>query len=351
MIIRSRAPLRIGIGGGGTDLDAYSSRFGGSVVNVTIQRFAHCVIRPKKDPKVSFYSADSGQSIDFFQSGDNPDLLPLHQGVYRRILRDYGDTPGFDLETFCDVPMGSGLGTSSASVVAQLAAYSHWLHLSLSKEKIANLAYEIEREDLGFSGGRQDHWASSFGGFNYLEFSKEGIVKLNPILLDPLFLQELEENFLLFYTGVSRHSHLISQVQSVNTLQNPITLKSLHTIKTESKKIREILQESNLEKLSFSMRASWEAKRKLANGISNTRLDEIYQVAMEAGVEAGKVLGAGGGGFMLFLVSPHKRAKVKKALAGFTGECFDVKIFHEGARAWNMTSMSTKSEALWNPTL
>lgn len=341
MEIRSRAPLRLGLGGGGTDLTAYSKLFGGCVVNATIDLFAHCTL-----------TARPGRSRFRTQEGsDNLELLKLHHAVHKKVVSEWNH--GRDIEvsvwTSSDVPPGSGLGASSAIVVAQLAAYARLLGYGASPEDLARQAYVIERLELGMSGGLQDSWASAYGGFNFLDFCQNGNVDVHPLPVSMRFYRKLQDHLLLFNTGVQRASMAVMQKQVANTESgNPHTLDCLHSLKADALFVREVLHKEDLISFASSLRRSWEAKKHLADGISNSYIEDIYETALSAGALAGKVVGAGGGGFMLFIVPPELRGKVERALCQFPGASVPVRFFPEGAHAWWVPE---KEEALCSPAL
>ena len=211
MIIRSKAPLRIGLAGGGTDLETYSNEYGGAVLNATIGMYAYCTIIPTNDNKIKIYSYDNKNNIEIDSTPKielEGNTLILHRGVYNRIVRDYngGKPLSFIMSTSNDAPVGSGLCTSSTMVVAILEAFNKWLGLGLTDYQKAQLAYDIERKDLALAGGKQDQYAAVFGGFNFMEFKTDKSVVVNALRLDRDRLNELECSLLLYYGGQSHDS-------------------------------------------------------------------------------------------------------------------------------------------------
>lgn len=219
-------------------------------------------------------------------------------------------------------------------VVAQLAAYARWLGRSIEPEELARMAYSIERIDLNMSGGYQDQWAAAFGGINFLEFHPGGQVSVTPMRISRALRESLQDHLLLCNTGYPRSSmELIrKQVENVEA-GDPHTLDSLHSLKADALFVREILQKGDLVSFASSLRRAWEAKKRLASGISNPHLDFIYSTAIKAGALAGKLAGAGGGGFMLFLVPPKKKSAIIAALGLHSLACGSVKISDSGAVA------------------
>src|SRR5688572_16340250 len=207
MIYRSKAPLRIGLAGGGTDVSPYSDLYGGAILNATLSMYAHANIEPLQENVIILQALDLNIEERYELSAQLPvdGRFQLHKGVYNRVQKEYGvPLNGFRLSTFVDAPPGSGLGTSSTLVVALVGAFAEMHRLPLGEYDIAQLAYEIERKDLQLAGGRQDQYAATFGGVNYMEFYKEDKVIVNPLRIKQEYLFELENNLLLYYTSTSR---------------------------------------------------------------------------------------------------------------------------------------------------
>jgi len=206
MIIRSKAPLRIGLAGGGTDVSPYSDIYGGAILNATLSLYAYASIKPREDGKIVINAIDRNEIIEL-KSEEHLVIdgkLDLIKGVYNRIIKDFIKQPlSFEINTYVDAPPGSGLGSSSTLVVAILGAFVEWLKLPLGEYDIAHLAYLIEREDLKMAGGKQDQYAATFGGVNYMEFYGNDKVIVNPLRIKSKFLHELEHNLVLFYTNLS----------------------------------------------------------------------------------------------------------------------------------------------------
>jgi D-glycero-alpha-D-manno-heptose-7-phosphate kinase len=338
MIIRSKAPLRLGLAGGGTDVSPYSDIFGGAVLNATISLYAYASIEPRTDNMIVIRSIDKDTVIELPSSGylEIDGQLDLIKGVYNRIIRDYKTKPlSFNITTYVDAPAGSGLGTSSTVVTAVLGAFSEWLKLPLGEYDLAKLAYEIERSDLGMAGGKQDQYAATFGGVNFMEFYDNGKVIVNPLRIKDQVLNELSNNIILFYTKTSRISSAIIETQqrNVNT-GSVVSVEAMHKIKELAIKMKEAILKGKLDKLGELLNLSWEYKKQMADGITNSQIDKIYTAAVEAGATGGKISGAGGGGFMFFYCPGITRYNVIKALEQFGGQARRYEFTNQGLETW-----------------
>jgi len=341
MIIRARAPLRLGLAGGGTDVSPFCNLYGGCVLNVTIDRYAYASIRQTNDKAIRFSAADQNISVNLPVKAkfDLDGKLNLHKAVYNEIIATYNDDIPLAIEvvTYCDAPPGSGLGSSSTLVVAMIKAYVEYLNLPLDDYKIAKLAFKIERIDCSLNGGRQDQYSATFGGFNFMEFYDRDRAIINPLRIKNWIVCELEASLLLCYTGLSRESAKIIDDQSRNMSNGESDfLESFHRIKKEAIQMKESLLEGNFDGIVNSMKAGWESKKKSAASVSNLYIDEIYNAAINAGARAGKVSGAGGGGFMIFYVEPERRISVINTLAKFDTQVSNAHFTKTGAQAWKI---------------
>ena len=341
MIIRARAPLRLGLAGGGTDVSPYCDEHGGYVLNATIDRYAYAVIKTLDEPVVRFVATD--QQTEKVKAVDEPLLLngklDLHKAVYNHMIQHYngGKPISMELSTFCDAPVGSGLGSSSTLVVVIIRAFSELLNLPLDDYTIAHLAFKIERVDCGLQGGRQDQYSATFGGFNFMEFYADERAVINPLRVKNWIICELEASLLLFYTGVSRESAKIIADQSSNVKSGLVdAVEAMHGIKNEALTMKECILRGDFDGIVASMRKGWESKKRSATTVSNLHIDEIYNAAINAGALAGKVSGAGGGGFMMFFLPPEKRMDVVRALEGFNGQVSNCHFTKHGTQAWKI---------------
>lgn len=318
MIHVSKAPLRIGLAGGGTDVSPFSDLYGGAILNATINLYASASIVPRDDNKVIFRAIDRGERLEFDLCPEREvtDLLKLQVGIFNRISKDYGPLPsGFELFTSIDAPSGSGLGTSSTLVVSILGAYVEWLKLPLGEYDIARLAFSIEREDLDMAGGKQDQYAATFGGVNFMEFLKDSNVIINPLRVKTRTLKELEYHLLLFYTQTERESAKIIEAQKANVQSNTeSSLEATKKLKEQAFMMKNTLLRGEIADIGKTLAYGWENKKQLAKGITNPAIDNIYETAIAAGASGGKISGAGGGGFMIFYCPKNTGYEVIKAL-------------------------------------
>jgi D-glycero-alpha-D-manno-heptose-7-phosphate kinase len=339
MLLRARAPLRLGLAGGGTDVSPYCDTHGGYVLNATIDRYAYAVINTANQERIRFVATDQQAEVDLALDDPLPltGQLDLHRAVYRTMMDRYngGKRIALELSTFCDAPAGSGLGSSSTVVVVIVRAFSSLLNLELDDYEIAKLAFQIERIDCGLGGGRQDQYSAAFGGFNFMEFYANERVVINPLRMRSSVICELEASLVLFYTGVSRSSAAIIADQSGNvSAGSSVAIEAMHGMKREALLMKECLLKGDFEGIVESMRAGWENKKRSARSVSNAHIDEIYDAAVAAGARAGKVSGAGGGGFMMFYVRPERRLDVIRALNRFDGQVSYCHFTENGTQSW-----------------
>ena len=341
MIVRARAPLRLGLAGGGTDVSPYCDIHGGYILNGTIDRYAYAVIRLLGEPSVRFSATDQKKEVDLPVSfplkldGE----LDLHKAVYNYMIQYFHDGKpiALELSTFCDAPVGSGLGASSTLVVTMIRAFMELLNLPLDDYTIARMAYKIERVHCGLQGGRQDQYSATFGGFNFMEFYAEERAVINPLRVKNWIICELEASLVLFFTGVSRESANIIADQSngVKAGSNDV-LNAMHGMKQESLVMKECLLRGDFSGFVNTMRQGWENKKRSSSTVSNPYIDNVYDSAIKAGALAGKVSGAGGGGFMLFFVPNERRMDVIRSLAQFNGLVSNCHFTKNGTQAWRI---------------
>jgi D-glycero-alpha-D-manno-heptose-7-phosphate kinase len=342
MKVHSKSPLRLGLAGGGTDVAPYSDLFGGQVLNATISLYTHCEITLSDDGLVRFEAAD------FDEFCEMPAISPLHYegplklhlAVYNRIIRHFnrGEAMAVKVVTYSDAPPGSGVGSSSALVVAMVAAYSVLLKIPLSEYDIAHLAFEIERIDCAMAGGKQDQYATAFGGFNFMEFQAQDRVVVNPLRLKRGLANELESRLLLYYTGRSRSSAKIIEEQiSATKAPGSDAVEAMHEIKRAALNMKEALLRGEIDLVLDILGVSWLAKKRAASAISNSQIEAIAYLAIQAGARGLKISGAGGGGFMMIAVDPPHRHRVMRALEPQGGRFFPFGFVNDGVEAWTCT--------------
>ncbi len=340
MIYRSKAPLRLGLGGGGTDVAPYSDLFGGAILNATITMYAYATIVERDDNKIILNAIDKGERYEF----DMTDSLPINgeldllKGIYNHIVKHYSHRAlSFELTTRVDAPPGSGLGTSSTLVVAILGAFAEWLNLPFGEYDFARIAYTIERKDLAMAGGKQDQYAATFGGVNFMEFYADDKVIVNPLRIRSKYLNELGYNLILYYTETSRLSSKIIETQSENVnKKDEKSIDAMHNLKDQARLMKETLLKGNIDDIGKILDFGWQQKKKMAKGISTPLIDDIYSAAIEAGASGGKISGAGGGGFMIFYCPNNSRDKVIRALRQFGGDTKRYEFTNVGLSTWSI---------------
>lgn len=332
VLIRSRAPLRISFAGGGTDVSPYCDERGGAVISSTIDRFAFCSISPRADRDISIRSLDyereeKWKANGLFQYDGNLDLI-------KAVLNHFDVKQGFDMFLHCDAPPGSGLGSSSTVIVSILGAISDWLNQPLSQYEMAKLAYDLERKELGFKGGRQDQYAAVFGGFNFMEFKGDDTI-VTPLRIKGEVLNELHYNMLLCYTGRTRDgANIIADQTKGYVDKNDQVIEALDNAKRLARETKDALMKGNIRRMGELLNDSWEHKKRFTQKITNDRVDKIYETAIANGAIGGKISGAGGGGYMFFICEYDRKHIVADALSKM-----DVHITHfnfdkHGLQTW-----------------
>ncbi|CNK84134.1 dehydrogenase [Yersinia alsatica] len=339
-IARSRAPLRLGLAGGGTDISPYCDEYTGYVLNATIDRYTYCTIESSNEKQVTFTANDQNKSVTFnideypFQiDGD----LILLKATYNKIIREFNNNVPFPLKmtTFCDSPVGSGLGTSSCLVVAIIKAFEEYLSIGFDDYQIAHLAYEIERIDCRLEGGRQDQYSATFGGFNFIEFYNQNEVLVNPLRIRNWIRSELESSLLLHYTGKSRSSaEVISDQVKSFTNKNTNCLDNMHHIKESALHMKESILRGDFDTFVDIMRAAWDMKKNSSAKVSTPEIDNYIERAIKAGALCAKVSGAGGGGFIMYFVPPEYRNNVIKVISDANSWVSNCHFTTEGSQCW-----------------
>ena len=330
MIICSKAPLRLGLAGGGSDVSPYSDIYGGNVLNATINLSAYCTIEPLCEPVIEVRADDAGIST-CIPLGEKTGA-PLIDGVIARVGPI---NTGFRIHTWNDAPAGSGLGTSSTMVVAILKCFLEWLERPINTYALAHTAYEIERIDLAFAGGKQDQYAAAFGGFNFMSFNTDDTVTVDPVALPEATVNTLQDSMLLYFTGRSRESAaIISEQQKATRSGKTTAVEAMHRIKQSAFDMRQALLDGNFKAFADILGRAWEDKKKMADAITNPMIQTAFDTAIAAGAISGKVSGAGGGGFIMLMVPPERKSFIADSLSRLPGEVRDFHFTHQGAVSW-----------------
>lgn len=332
----------MGLAGGGSDVSPYCDIYSGAILNATINLFAYCFIETASDGKIRMKSLDINQ--EFSADADGSPLpidgkLDLLKGTYNKILGIYGSPiPPCRIVTYSDALPGSGLGSSSTMVVAILKAFVEWLKLPLGEYEIASIAYQIEREDLRQSGGKQDQYAATFGGFNFMEFGKNNSVIVNPLRVKRWIVDELESSLLLYYTGISRYSSSIIDEQKKNTADKQSSaLEAMHKIKQSAYDMKVAILKGNVSQVGEILSAAWREKKLTAHSICTDEIQSIMDVAFKSGAIAGKISGAGGGGVIMFFTRPEKKYELKNVLSKLNGSVLNFSFTSDGSHGWTIS--------------
>ena len=316
-IYRSKVPFRISFGGGGTDIPSYTKNHIGAVINTTIRLFTHTSLQLRDDNLVTFewVNKDEREQHLFSNELDCSYGLKLFKATHNHIFKRFNLEPiGYDVVTYQDVPTGSGLGTSSTLIVSLIGVYQELFNLPLGEYDIADMAVQIERVELGESGGKQDQYAAAFGGWNFMEFRGDEVI-VNPLRIKDKVQDELENNIVLYFTNFTRRSSdvLDQQVKNIED-DNEISMASLHWIAERAKLVKDCLLRGKIDELGEHLSAGFLQKSLLANGITTSEIQQMYDTAISAGATGGKISGAGGGGFVFFYCPDNTKYNVIKEL-------------------------------------
>ena len=337
MIIRSKAPLRISFAGGGTDVEPYLSEKGGVVLSTTIDKYAYGSLRFRDDRQLTLTSLD--YDIIARYNLDDPlhydGNLDLVKAVIRRLNRE-NNHQGLDFFLHSDAPPGSGLGSSSTVVVALIGLFKHWLHLPLTNYELADLAFQIERVDMGIKGGKQDQYAATFGGFNFIEFYKDATI-VNPLRVPSDTLNELHYNLLICFTGKTRLSANIIDTQVAGYVhQQEEVLRAMDELKRIATDLKNALLQGRLDDFGSLLNEAWINKKKMAAQISDPHIDELYEPALKYGALGGKITGAGGGGYMFFYCRFDKKHIIAEQLERLGAQVVDINFDLHGLQTWEV---------------
>ena len=336
MLYRAKAPLRVSFAGGGTDVAPFPEREGGLVLNATINRYAHGTLRPRRDDDIHIESVDFGESTRI--GGDDPLVFDGRLDLVKAAIRRVGDRDaaggGFDLFLHSQAPPGSGLGSSSTMMVTLIGLLKELRNQPLTDYEIAEVAYEVERRDLGLKGGLQDQYAATFGGFNFLELYGDRVI-VNPLRVPDDTIMELELNLLLAFTGRTRQGdHIIEDQTARFEASQEAALAGLRQQKELAVAMKNALLKRQVHEFGDLLHQAWQAKKRMSDRISSSQIDEMYDEAMRVGALGGKVTGAGGGGFMLFYCRYDRKHRVADRLTEMGAKVTEFAFEPRGLRTW-----------------
>lgn len=299
-MILTRTPLRICLGGGGTDIADYYQRFGGYVVSAAINEYIYIVIHKhfEKNIRLCYSKREIVVSSD-----------EVRHPIVHEAMKLFGiEGGGFEIISFADIPSDTGLGTSSSFAVGLITALAAYKQAKMNRYEIAEMACHIERERLNEPGGKQDQYIAAFGGITSLDIDVEGKVSVSPVQISHSSLQSLEQSVMLFYTGIRRSSPKVQRELIRNVRKETDSLAGLHAIKALGLDTEKILRTGAIEQYPVLLRRHWEIKQRLSEAVTNGRINRLYQLALNYGATAGKLIGAGGGGYLL-LTAPTEEAR------------------------------------------
>jgi len=341
LYFRARAPLRLSFCGGGTDVSPYPEEHGGVVLSATINQYAFASLRPRRDSRLTLASLD----YDVVAKYDHPRRMRFdgNLDLIKAVVRALRVRRGADVWVHVDAPPGSGLGSSSTLVVALIGLIDEWLRRPLSSYEAAELAFRIERIDLGLAGGRQDQYAAAFGGFNLIEFHRDSTL-VNPLRIRNDVLSELEYRLLLCYMGQTRQSaHIIERQVESYRQGHEATVQALHHLKEQTLEMKKALLLGQVDAIGELLHEAWEQKKQLDKSITNSHVDRLYQLARREGAIGGKMPGAGGGGYFLFLTRFDRKHRVAAVLEKHGGQVVPFQFERRGLSTWSSASPGVRA--------
>jgi D-glycero-alpha-D-manno-heptose-7-phosphate kinase len=332
-VIRAKAPLRVSFAGGGTDVPPFPAQEGGLVLSATINRYAYGALAPRSDDQIGLESVDFGESLNY--GVDEEIIFDGHLDLAKAAIRKMG-RGGYDLFLHSNAPPGSGLGSSSAVMVTLIGLLKEFHGRPLTDYEVAQLAFDLERKDLGIKGGLQDQYAATFGGFNFIEFDGDRVI-VNPLRIPSDVIHELEHNMLLCYTGTTRSSDKIIEDQTSRWEGgDEHALAGLRAGKELAVAMKNALLQRRLNDFGDMLGVAWEEKKKMSPRISNEFIDTAYARARAQGALGGKVTGAGGGGYMLFYCPFQRKHRVANALLEMNGQVTEFEFTSNGLTTWSV---------------
>ena len=335
--IRARAPMRIGLCGGGSDLPEYLEHSEGLILNATISLFARVTIKPQPRGQGFHFNISDTQEVFRYTRDELEELeytkLPLPVAVTKYFL-NHDEISDLSIHTHSDVPQGSGLGGSSCLVVALVKAYAEFLNMPISSYDCARIAIRIERELCGQPGGIQDQYASAFGGFNCLEISKDRVV-VDRLPIKNWQACELSEHLIIAYSNIKRTGPVIeNQKKEASEIAERQQISS--DFRALALGFRDQLMSGNFHRLPDILNNSWRTKKKMSENTSSNAIDDLIESILVSGARGAKLSGAGGGGFCLVFVAPENRGVVSRALTKFGCQIFPFSFWDKGVEAWEI---------------
>ena len=328
-MIITKTPFRVSFCGGGSDMANFYEKCGGCVLSTSINKYCYISIHPYFNENQTLLKYSENELVD------NPDQI--NHKIFRRVLTDM-DIHGVEISSTADIPGGTGLGSSSTFTVGLLNTLNCYKGKFVSKDKLAKLACEVEIEKLGNPIGKQDQYGAALGGLNFIKFNQDGSVSHEPILMDGKTYKRLQNNLLMFYTGTTRSANTILAEQTKN-ITSEDKAKNLLKMCGLARDMKEALENNDISSFGKILDEGWQLKKELASGIANPAIDEAYEIAMKNGALGGKLLGAGGGGFLLFYCEEEKQDKLKKAIGlrelDFSFERDGTSVIYIGDKYWD----------------
>ena len=310
----ARSPVRISFAGGGTDLPAYFERYGGAVLSTAINKYFYTIVGSRNDGHIQIISSDL-QAIETSSDIRRMEVQGHKLEIPLAVLKEVDCEAALDLFLASEIPPGTGLGSSASACVNVLQAVTAYFEKPLSKQELAEQAFHIANRVLGRPVGKQDEYASAFGGLNYIRFQPDGSTTVTPVQLEADFVQSLQDKLMLFFTGASHHSWSILKEQEAHLQSSNGTLESMHRIRELADRMHQSLLQRDLGSFGELLHEGWQHKKKLCDKISNSAIDRMYGIARSKGAAGGKITGAGGGGFLLLYCDEQHQAAVREALA------------------------------------
>ena len=329
-MLLARAPVRISLAGGGTDLPAYYEQSGGCVVSTTIDKYFYTFLTVNQDEDLQITSSD--YRTFYRHAGDDPPLWEGELSLPKAILNHFGIAKGVSMFLASEIPPGTGLGSSSTVAVSVIKAVAVACGLYLSRHEIADLACQIELGKLGMPIGKQDQYAAAFGGLNFITFTRNG-VKVEPLRVEPSTRRRLERHLLLFYTGAARNSaSILGEQQQASARHEPEVIEALNAVKEMAHEVKACLERGETERIGELLHQNWMYKKRFASGVTNPAIDACYELARKSGAVGGKITGAGGGGFLMLYCAPDHQSAVTDALEANGLKRMDFHLDHGGAK-------------------